>query len=75
MRFKPAAMVKNFEPRTRKLLKGITKVIFRYAVKQLAKAEQERNAVKGKMIDAVVVHLSMNVQNTMGTRRTFLRFL
>ena len=39
LRFKPAAMVKNFEPKTRKRFKGIRKAIFKYDLKYLGKAE------------------------------------
>ena len=54
LRFRPAAMVKNFEPKTRKQFRGISKVIFKYGHKQLAKAERERDAIKSERIDAVV---------------------
>ena len=45
LRFQPAAMVKNFEPRTRRRFKGITKAIFKYGLKQLAKAERELDPI------------------------------
>ena len=45
LRFRSAAMVKNFEPKTRKRFRGITKVLFKYDIKQLAKAKREGNAV------------------------------
>jgi hypothetical protein len=47
-------MVKNFEPKTRKKFKSISKVIFKYGRKQLAKAERNRDAIEGKKIDIVV---------------------
>ena len=52
--FMPAAMVKNFEPKTRKRFRGISKVIFKYGIKQLAKVERDRDATKGEKIDIVV---------------------
>lgn len=54
LRFKPAAIVKNFEPKPRRISKGISKAIFKYGAKQLAKVERERNAVKSERVDAVV---------------------
>jgi hypothetical protein len=54
LRFRPAAMVKNFEPKTCKRFKGITKVIFKYGLKQLANAEREMDVIKGEKIDMVV---------------------
>ena len=54
LRFRPAAMVKNFEPKTQKRFRGISKAIFKYGHKQLAKAERERDAIKGERIDTVV---------------------
>ena len=37
LRFKSAAMFKNFEPKNRKRFRGISKAIFKYGRKQLAK--------------------------------------
>ena len=54
LRFRPAAMVKNFEPNTRKRFKCIIKVIFTYDLKQLAKAEREGDAAKGKKVDTLM---------------------
>lgn len=54
LRFRPAAMVKNFEPKTRRKFKGVTKAIFKYGFKQLIKAEREGDMVKGEKIDTVV---------------------
>jgi hypothetical protein len=54
LHFRRAAMVKNFEPKTRKRLKNITKAIFKYGIKKLAKAEREMDAIKGEKIDMVV---------------------
>ena len=54
LRFRPATMVKNFEQKMRKMFKGITKVIFKYDLKQLAKAEREGDAAKGEKVDTVV---------------------
>lgn len=54
LRFKLAAMVKNFEPKICKRFRGINKAIFKYDLKQLAKAERDRDATKGEKIDIVV---------------------
>lgn len=45
LRFKSATTVTNFQPKTRKWFKGCAKIIFNYGTKQLAKVEQDRNAV------------------------------
>ena len=61
--FRPAAMVKNFEPKTRKRLKCITRAIFKNDLKQLAKAEREMDATKGKKVD-IVVRCGLNLAAT-----------
>jgi hypothetical protein len=63
LRFRPAAMVKNFEPKTRRRFKGITKAIFKYGHKQLAKAEREMDPVKGENVD-IVVRWALNLAAT-----------
>lgn len=63
MRFKSAAIVKNFELKTQRRFKGISKAIFKYGGKQLAKVERERNAVKGEKVD-VVVRWGLNLAAT-----------
>ena len=63
LRFRPATMVKNFEPKTRKRLKGISKAIFKYDLKQLAKAERKRDAIKRKKVD-IVVRWGLNLAAT-----------
>jgi hypothetical protein len=47
-------MVKNFESKICKRFRGMNKAIFKYDLKQLAKAERDRDATKGKKIDVVV---------------------
>ena len=47
-------MVKNFKPKTHKRFKGITKVIFKYGLKQLVKAKWEIDVIKGEKVDMVV---------------------
>ena len=54
LRFRAAAMIKNFELKTLKRFRGITKVIFKYGLKQLAKAEREGDAVKGDKVNIMV---------------------
>ena len=49
-----ALMVKNFEPKIRKKIRDISKAILIYDLKQLAKAEQERNTIKGEKVNMVV---------------------
>jgi hypothetical protein len=63
LRFRPVAMVKNFEPKTRRRFKGITKAIFKYDLKQLAKAEREMGPVKGENVD-IVVRWALNLAAT-----------
>ena len=62
-RFRLTAMVKNFEPKTRKRFRGITKAIFKYGLKQLAKAEREGDAVKGEKVD-IMVRWGLNLAAT-----------
>lgn len=54
LRFMLASMVKNFEPKIRKKIRVISKAILIYDLKQLAKAEQERNTIKGEKVNMVV---------------------
>ena len=54
LRFRLAAMVKNFKPKTRKWFKSITKVIFKYGLKQLAKAKWEMDVIKGEKVNMLV---------------------
>lgn len=54
LRFMLALMVKNFEPKIRKKIRDISKAILIYDLKQLAKAEQERNTIKGEKVNMVV---------------------
>ena len=64
LKYKPAAIVKKFEDKTRRRFKGINKAIFKYGAKQLAKAGRERNAIKGEWIDDVV-RWGLNLTTTM----------
>lgn len=54
LRFMLALMVKNFEPKIRKKIRDISKAILIYDLKQLAKAEQECNTIKGEKVNMVV---------------------
>lgn len=54
LRLMLASMVKNFEPKIRKKIRDISKAILIYDLKQLAKAEQERNTIKGEKVNMVV---------------------
>ena len=63
LRFRPTAMVKNFKPNIWKRFRGISKVIFIYDLKQLAKAERERDAIEGEKID-IVVRWGLNLAAT-----------
>lgn len=56
-------MVKNFESKTRKRFRGISKAIFKYRLKQLAKAERDRDATKGEKVD-IVVRWGLNLATT-----------
>lgn len=44
----PIAMIKNFEPKTRKWFRSIIKAIFKYDLKQLVKSDWDRDAIKEK---------------------------
>lgn len=53
-RFKPAAMVKNFDAPTRKRFKGISSSILKQGIKEMVKAETTEDPAKGERIDMVV---------------------
>lgn len=54
LKFKPAAMVKNFDKGTRKRFKNLSTAMFKKGTKELEKAARERDKEKGEKVDMVV---------------------
>lgn len=54
LEYKSAVINKNFEPKICKRFKGISKAIFKYAVKKLSITERNIDATKREEIDTVV---------------------
>jgi len=50
LKFKPAVMIKNFDPKTRKRFKGISSTIFKKGNKEMERVERDTDANMGEKV-------------------------